>query len=114
MDYSLLGPTGGAERRTDDRVGRGKQRALLAVLALNAGRVVSAERLIDELWGEEPPATAATALQVYVSRLRKTLGEGAIETRAPGYLVEGDVDVRTSTSSSRRRGGASLRALRSS
>jgi DNA-binding SARP family transcriptional activator len=95
MNYALLGPL---EVRRDGRtiaVGRGKQRALLAVLALNAGRVVPAERLIDELWGEEPPATAATALQVYVSRLRKSLGEGAIETREPGYLVEGDVDVRS-------------------
>jgi DNA-binding SARP family transcriptional activator len=95
MEYSLLGPL---EVRRDGRtiaVGRGKQRALLAVLALNAGRVVPAERLIDELWGDEPPATAATALQVYVSRLRKSLGEGAIETREPGYLVEGDVDVRS-------------------
>ena len=94
MDYSLLGPL---EVRIDGRpisVGRGKQRALLAVLALNAGRVVPAEHLIDELWGDEPPATATTALQVYISRLRKTLGEGAIETREPGYLVEGDVDVR--------------------
>ncbi len=93
MEYALLGPL---EVRSDGRtiaVGRGKQRALLAVLALNAGRVVPAERLIDELWGDEPPATAATALQVYVSRLRKSLGEGAIETREPGYLVEGQVDV---------------------
>jgi DNA-binding SARP family transcriptional activator len=95
MEYALLGPL---EVRRDGQtitVGRGKQRALLAVLALNAGRVVPAERLIDELWGDEPPATAATALQVYVSRLRKSLGEGAIETREPGYLVEGDVDVRS-------------------
>jgi DNA-binding SARP family transcriptional activator len=94
VEYDLLGPL---EVRSDGRtiaVGHGKQRALLAVLALNAGRVVSTERLIDELWGDEPPATATTALQVYVSRLRKSLGEGAIETRAPGYLVEGDVDVR--------------------
>jgi len=94
VEYALLGPL---EVRSDGRtiaVGRGKQRALLAVLALNAGRVVPAVRLIDELWGDEPPATAATALQVYVSRLRKSLGEGAIETRDPGYLVEGDVDVR--------------------
>ena len=90
----MLGPL---EVRSDGRpivVGRGKQRALLAVLALNAGRVVPSERLIDELWGDEPPATAATALQVYVSRLRKSLGSGAIETRGSGYLVEGDVDVR--------------------
>jgi DNA-binding SARP family transcriptional activator len=94
VEYALLGPL---EVRIDGRtivVGRGKQRALLAILALNAGRVVSTERLIDELWGEEPPATATTALQVYVSRLRKLLGEGAIQTRDPGYLVEGDVDVR--------------------
>jgi DNA-binding SARP family transcriptional activator len=94
VEYSLLGPL---EVRVEGRtiaVGRGKQRALLAVLALNAGRVVPAERLIDELWGEEPPATAATALQVYISRLRKLLGETAIETRDPGYLVHGDVDVR--------------------
>ena len=93
MDYALLGPL---EVRSDGRtieIGRGKQRALLASLALNAGHVVSAERLIDDLWGDEPPSTAATALQVYVSRLRKTLGEGAIETREPGYLVEGDVDA---------------------
>ena len=95
MEYALLGPL---EVRSDGRtiaVGRGKQRALLAVLALNAGRVVPAERLIDELWGDEPPATATTALQVYVSRLRKSLGEGAIETREPGYLVLGEVDVRS-------------------
>ena len=94
MEYALLGPL---EVRSDGRtiaVGRGKQRALIAVLALNAGRVVPTERLIDELWGEEPPATASTALQVYVSRLRKSLGENAIETREPGYLVEGEVDVR--------------------
>jgi DNA-binding SARP family transcriptional activator len=94
VEYSVLGPL---EVRVDGRtiaIGRGKQRALLAVLALNAGRVVSAERLIDELWGDAPPATAATALQVYISRLRKSLGERAIVTREPGYLVEGDVDVR--------------------
>jgi DNA-binding SARP family transcriptional activator len=94
VEYALLGPL---EVRNDGEivaVGRGKQRALLAVLALNAGRVVPAERLIDELWGDEPPATAATALQVYISRLRKLLGEGSIVTREPGYLVEGDVDVR--------------------
>jgi DNA-binding SARP family transcriptional activator len=94
VEYALLGPL---EARSGGRtitVGRGKQRALLAVLALNAGRVVSVERLIDELWGEEPPATASTALQVYVSRLRKALGDGAIETRDPGYLLVGDVDVR--------------------
>jgi DNA-binding SARP family transcriptional activator len=93
MEYALLGPLEVRSHGRTIAVGRGKQRALLAVLALNAGRVVPAERLIDELWGDEPPATAGTALQVYVSRLRKSLGPAAIETREPGYLVEGDVDV---------------------
>jgi DNA-binding SARP family transcriptional activator len=79
------------EVRSDGRtipIGRGKQRTLLALLVLNAGRVVSAERLIDELWGDDPPATASTALQVYVSRLRKALGGNAIATREPGYVVD--------------------------
>ena len=83
----MLGPL---EVRSDGRsisIGRGKQRSLLAVLALDAGRVVPVERLIDELWGDAPPPTATTALQVYVSKLRKALGEGAIETRAPGYVL---------------------------
>ena len=95
MEYSLLGPL---EVRDDGRtipIGRGKPRALLALLLLNAGRVVPAERLIDELWADEPPPTATTALQVYVSKLRKALGEGAIRTQPPGYSIEtADLDVR--------------------
>jgi DNA-binding SARP family transcriptional activator/ABC-type branched-subunit amino acid transport system substrate-binding protein len=57
------------------------------MLALDAGRVVSAGRLIEGVW-EEPPETAATALQGHVSQLRRVLGEGAIVTRAPGYLLD--------------------------
>ena len=93
----MLGPV---EVRSGGRpvaIGRGKQRALLALLLLEAGRVVPAERLIDELWGERPPPTAATALQVYVSKLRKALGGGAIRTSAPGYVLEcepDDLDLR--------------------
>jgi len=85
----VLGPL---EVRDDSRtitIGRGKPRALLALLLLNAGRVVPAERLIDEIWGDNPPATAATALQVYVSKLRKTLGDDAIRTQTPGYAIDG-------------------------
>ena len=75
------------------RLGGVKQKALLAVLLLNAGEVVSSDRLIDELWGESPPADAQTALQAHVSRLRKLLepdrdGEPALlVTRPPGYLL---------------------------
>src|SRR5439155_14116372 len=85
-------------RRVDLRAGLG--RALLALLVLHAGTVVSAERLIDELWGENPPPTADTVVQGLVSRLRKLLdprrarGEpsGVIETVGRGYrlAVAGD------------------------
>jgi predicted ATPase/DNA-binding SARP family transcriptional activator len=69
-----------------------KLRALLVLLLLQPNEVVPSERLIDQLWGGEPPSTAANALQVYVSRLRKLLGREAVVTRAPGYqlLVEPD------------------------
>ena len=60
---------------------------MLALLLLQANRVVSRDRLIDELWDGSPPDTASTALQVHVSQLRKVLGHGAIVTKAPGYLV---------------------------
>ena len=70
----------------------GAQRALLALLLLSANEVVSADRLIDELWGEEVPQSGRTALQVRVSQLRKALGDagGRIATRPPGYLLRVD------------------------
>jgi SARP family transcriptional regulator, regulator of embCAB operon len=69
-----------------------KQRVLLATLAVRAGHVVSAERLIAEVWGERPPANAANALQAHIRRLRKIVetacGEpDRIVTRPPGYLL---------------------------
>ena len=88
MQFALLGPL---EVRDGDhaiQIARGKPRALLALLLLSPGRVVPVERLIDELWGETPPATAATALQVYVSGLRKALGEGTIATHEAGYAIQ--------------------------
>ena len=69
-------------------LGGPKQRALLIVLLLHRGEPLSADRLIDALWGERPPATAVKALQGYVSGLRKALGAGAIETRGGGYLLD--------------------------
>ncbi|GII59389.1 SARP family transcriptional regulator [Planotetraspora thailandica] len=66
-------------------------RALLAVLALQAGRPVTADRLVDVLWGEEPPATAANALQTLVKRLRAALGPAASVTwRSGGYVLDLD------------------------
>src|SRR5919201_26971 len=63
------------------------ERAVLALLLLHAHEVVSSDRLIEELWAGEPPGTAQTALQGYVSQLRKTLGRDAVVTRAPGYVL---------------------------
>lgn len=65
-----------------------RQRAVLAILVLHAGEVASSERLIDELWGEQAPATAAKTIQVYVSNLRKALGGRVLSTRGSGYMLE--------------------------
>ena len=67
-----------------------RERELLAYLLLHANEPVATERLIDELWGTEPPATVSTVLHVYVSRLRKLLGRNgsALITRRPGYVLE--------------------------
>ncbi len=91
MEFRILGPLQVVDGAREVLLGSPKERALLGVLLLHAGEVVSRDRLIDELWGGAPPPTAAKALNVYVSQLRKTLastGEIAIVTRAPGYALE--------------------------
>ena len=70
-----------------------KTRILLTRLALEVGSVVSSERLIDALWGADPPGKAANALQAKVSELRRVLGSSLIVTRAPGYVLAVDPDV---------------------
>jgi predicted ATPase/DNA-binding SARP family transcriptional activator len=93
MQFRILGPL---EVADGDRLISlaGAQRSLLALLLLSANEVVSADRLIDELWGEAVPESGRTALQVRVSQLRKTLGAdgGRIVTRAPGYQLRVDRD----------------------
>jgi predicted ATPase/DNA-binding SARP family transcriptional activator len=70
-----------------------KLRALLAMLALDCGRVVPTDRLIDGLWQDDPPAGAANSLQRLVSKLRKVLGPGdAVAMRPPGYVLAIDPD----------------------
>jgi DNA-binding SARP family transcriptional activator len=66
-------------------LGSGRQRALLALLALHANRPVSSDRLLDALWEGEPPATAQKVLQGYVSQLRRALPADAIVTRGSTY-----------------------------
>jgi len=87
MEFRLLGPI---EARDGDRIlvsGTGKAVALLALLLLRANEVISTDRLIDDLWTERAPRTAAKSLQTYVSQLRRALGEDAIVTRPRGYLL---------------------------
>jgi predicted ATPase/DNA-binding SARP family transcriptional activator len=75
---------------------RGRQRALLGCLLLHANEVVAQDRLVDALWGASPPASAVTALHGYVSRLRRLLGAGRLETRPPGYALRvapGELDL---------------------
>ena len=97
MDVRLLGPL---EVRLGDgpvELGPRKQRAVLAMLALEVGRTVSADRLAEGLWGEEPPPSAPKMVQLYVSHLRRVLGgNGCIATRGRGYELQlpgDDVDA---------------------
>ncbi|HZE06145.1 MAG TPA: BTAD domain-containing putative transcriptional regulator [Solirubrobacteraceae bacterium] len=93
MQFRILGPLEVAEG--DCLVSLpGAQRALLARLLLSANEVVSADRLIEELWGEDGPESGRAALQVRVSQLRKALGGDSrrIATRAPGYVLRVDRD----------------------
>jgi basic membrane lipoprotein Med (substrate-binding protein (PBP1-ABC) superfamily)/DNA-binding SARP family transcriptional activator len=77
-------------------LGPPKQRAVLAILLMHVGEIVPTERLIDLLWGDRPPRTAAHSIQIYVSELRKALepfaAGGTIGTRPPGYVLEADPD----------------------
>jgi predicted ATPase/DNA-binding SARP family transcriptional activator len=87
MEFRVLGPLEIADGDRAILLDAPKQRALLGVLLLHPNEVVSSERLIDELWGERPPATAAKLVQTYISQLRKSLGPELIATRPPGYML---------------------------
>jgi DNA-binding SARP family transcriptional activator len=87
VEFRILGPLEARENGVVLALGGAKQRALLAVLLLEANRVIPTERLVDALW-DEPPAGAVKAVQVYVSRLRKSLGTAVLRRRASGYLLE--------------------------
>jgi DNA-binding SARP family transcriptional activator len=90
--FRVLGPLEALADGTPIRLGGPRPRAVLAVLLLNPGQVISTSRLIDEVWADDPPETAANVVQGYVSQLRKGLGRETIETREPGYLLRMDRD----------------------
>jgi DNA-binding SARP family transcriptional activator len=97
VKVTLLGPVSAESGGVELGLGGLKQRAVFALLALNAGRVVPLDRLVDELWRDEPPSRATLSLQSYISRLRRVLtGAAQIVTRPPGWMLALDpreVDV---------------------
>jgi DNA-binding SARP family transcriptional activator len=96
MQVSVLGPLRVDGTRGTVALGAAKERSLLTALALSPGSVVAAESLIAALWGEDPPASARKTLQTYVWNLRQALGDEAIATEPPGYVLRirpDDVDV---------------------
>jgi WD40 repeat protein/serine/threonine protein kinase len=86
--FAVLGPLEVSGEDGPVPLGGPKQRIVLAHLVLGANQVVSAEHLIDALWGDDLPEDPKSTLRVYVSRIRSVLGLDAIEARAPGYLLK--------------------------
>src|SRR5262245_11215355 len=104
MEFRVLGPVEVWDGPRLVDIGPRMPRAVLAMLLLDANRVVSQDRLIDGLWGAEPPPQATGTLQVYISNLRRVLeperARGTtprvVVTRAPGYAIRvepGALDV---------------------
>ena len=104
MQFWILGPLEVLDGQRRVELGRPKQRALLAVLLVRANQVVALDRLVEELWGEQPPAQATASLQAYVSNLRRALEPDrpartlprVLVTQPPGYrlvVAPGDLDA---------------------
>ena len=87
MEFGILGPLAVWQDGRELSLGGAKQRALLCILLLRANETVATPRLVDELWGEEPPCDRRQGAQVYVSQLRKVLGEGVLLTEPVGYRL---------------------------
>jgi DNA-binding SARP family transcriptional activator/tetratricopeptide (TPR) repeat protein len=88
MEFRVLGPV---EVLIDDKpvaIVAARQQVVLALLILEAGRVVSVERIIDALWSDKPPKTARSQVQITISGLRRLIGEDAIVTQLPGYTLK--------------------------
>src|SRR2546421_3149837 len=96
MDFRILGQLEVRGSEGELAIGGGKQRALLALLLIHRNELLSTDRLIDELWDESPPPTAAKILQNYVSQLRRVLGDDRLQTQARGYALRvepGELDL---------------------
>jgi branched-chain amino acid transport system substrate-binding protein len=96
MEFRLLGPLVVEDDDGPVRIAPGRESVLLALLLVHRGSALASDRIIDELWPQDPPENAAKSVQVYVSRLRKALGAGRIETTPAGYRIRvepGELDV---------------------
>ena len=92
LDFRILGPVVVTVNGSPVDIATRRQRALLVLLLLNVGRVVPAERLIEQLWDGSPPPQAPVTLRSYVSNLRQTLAPtglgAALVTRGAGYMMD--------------------------
>jgi len=93
MRFGILGPLEVSRDGTAVPLGGARQRAVLARLLVDVGRVVSADRLVEDVWDGRPPTTAAKTLQKYVSELRKGLPRQALRTAGRGYVLDVDPDL---------------------
>lgn len=98
LSFRVLGPLTMERDGEPVRVGGPKTRVLLAMLLLNAGRVVSVDQFVEALWSDEPPSRATPTLQVHLSNLRKSFGDArpSIITQPPGYVLHaaaGELDL---------------------
>ena len=94
MEFRILGPLEVRDGERSLPLGGAKQRAVLALLLLSANRVLPVERLVEGVWGDEPPSSVNASLQNHLARLRRELGDRLV-TRSPGYLLrvgEGELD----------------------
>src|SRR4051812_19294546 len=90
MEFRILGPVEVVDDGRSLPLGGSRQRALLTALILRMNEVVPTDRLLEEVWADDPPASGVRVVQVYVSELRKVLGPETIQTRAPGYMLVGE------------------------
>lgn len=88
MNFRLLGLLEVRKEGRTVELARGRERSLLALLLLNANRPLSTDHLVEELWPNRQPEHAAKTLQLYVSRLRKTIGAERLRTTPTGYAIE--------------------------
>ncbi|RAU92899.1 regulator [Mycobacterium colombiense] len=94
MELGVLGPLQVRQDGTPVAIPGAKPRAILTMLGLHGGSVVPADTLVELLWGEEPPRTAAKALQTHISSLRRALGDGFVLTQGAGWvLADSEIDA---------------------